>query len=312
MTVGSRTVEELLDLVDAAVYGDVFDAAVTLDELHRYARVTVGRDELARALATDPALQDVLVERSGVFALRDRAHLLDARRERIAHARRLGRRARRVSRVLRHAPFVRGIALTGSVAAGDARPDADVDLLVVVAPRRLGSAFLLLGGASRLLGRRLFCPNFYLAQGRMTLGDHTVYVGRELAQADGLSGDAGGLRDANPWLEEMFPNLAAARPAVVARAPSRAQRVLEAPLRGPGGERLERWALRVAHDRLRVHHAGAVPDAVVRDLDAGAALRFHGSSVERDAPLRYAERRRAVAAMLEAAGAPSGEEGRST
>lgn len=43
-------VDERLDLIDALIYGDVFDCAVTLDELWRYARVAIDRDELRRRL----------------------------------------------------------------------------------------------------------------------------------------------------------------------------------------------------------------------------------------------------------------------
>src|SRR5207302_2361686 len=37
--------DERLDLLDALVYGDAFDCAVTLDELWRYSRVAIGRDD---------------------------------------------------------------------------------------------------------------------------------------------------------------------------------------------------------------------------------------------------------------------------
>ena len=260
--------DERLDLVDAVLYGDVFDCAVTLDEAWRYARVAIGRDELARRLRDDP----LVVANGGLYCLAGREELLERRPERMRHAARLERRARRVARVLRHFPFVRGLALTGSAAAGDAGEEDDVDLIVTVAEGRLGTVFLLLASLSRLVGRRLFCPNYYVCENRLGLGPANLYLARELAQSRMLVGDGAALWRGNPWLEQTFPN--AEPPVGVRPAGARLQQALETLV----GGRLEPWARRVARRRLRAHY-GAVPADVEDAFAAGAALRFHGSGV---------------------------------
>jgi predicted nucleotidyltransferase len=274
-----------LDAIDAVLYGDVFDCAVTLDEAWRYARVPVGRDELARRLRDDP----LVAEERGLYCLAGREELLARRPERMRNAAGLERRARRVVRVLRHFPFVRGLALTGSAAAGDAGREDDVDLLVTVAEGRLGTAFVLLGSLSRLLGRRLFCPNYYVCEDRLGLGPSNLYLARELAQARPLAGDGAALWHANPWLAEMFPN--AEPPTPGEPCGSRLQGLLEALLPG----RVEPWARRVARARLRAHY-GAVPADVEQAFAAGAALRFHGSAVAARTLERHRARRIELAA----------------
>src|SRR2546423_7864717 len=225
-----------LDAIDAVLYGDVFDCAVTLDEAWRYARVAIARDELARRLSADP----LVATREGLYCLAGREELLARRPERIRNAARLERRARRVTRLLRHFPFVRGLALTGSAAAGDAGADDDVDLLVTVAEGRLGTVFVLLGSLSKLLGRRLFCPNYYACEGRLGLDSANLYLARELAQARPLVADGAALWRANPWLEETFPH--AKPPAAGGPARSRLPR----PPGALAGARLAPRALRVA------------------------------------------------------------------
>jgi predicted nucleotidyltransferase len=274
-----------LDAIDAVLYGDVFDCAVTLDEAWRYARVAIGRDELARRLHNDP----LVAARDGLYCLAGREELLARRPERLRNAARLERRARRVARILRHFPFVRGLALTGSAAAGDAGADDDVDLLVTVAEGRLGTVFVLLGPLSRLLGRRPFCPNYYVCEGRLGLGPANLYLARELAQARPLAGDGAALWRANPWLEETFPN--AEPPSGAAPAGSRLQRVVEALV----GGRFEPLARRVARQRLRAHY-GAVPADVEEAFAAGIALRFHGSGVAARTLERHRARRVELAA----------------
>jgi predicted nucleotidyltransferase len=274
-----------LDAIDAVLYGDVFDCAVTLEEAWRYARVAVGRDELARRLHDDP----LVAGGDGLYCLAGREELLPCRPERIRNAARLERRARRVARVLRHFPFVRGLALTGSAAAGDAGTDDDVDLLVTVAEGRLGTAFVLLGSLSRLLGRRLFCPNYYVCEDRLGLGPANLYLARELAQARPLAGDGAALWRANSWLAETFPN--AEPPAGAGPNGSRLQGVVEALVDG----RVERWARRVARRRLRAHYC-AVPADVEDAFAAGVALRFHGSGVAARTLERHRARRVELAA----------------
>jgi predicted nucleotidyltransferase len=274
-----------LDAIDAVLYGDVFDCAVTLDEAWRYARVAIRRDELARRLHDDP----VVAARDGLYCLAGREELLARRPGRIRNASRLERRARRVARILRHFPFVRGLALTGSAAAGDAGADDDADLLVTVAEGRLGTVFVLLGPLSRLLGRRLFCPNYYACEGGLGLDAANLYLARELAQARPLAGDGAALWRANPWLEETFPN--AEPPAGSGSAGGRLQRALERLV----GDRFERWARRVARQRLRAHY-GAVPADVEEAFAAGVALRFHGSGVAARTLERHRARRVELAA----------------
>jgi Nucleotidyltransferase domain len=209
-----------------------------------------------------------------------------------------------LARLLRHFPFVRGLVLTGSVSADDAREHADIDLLVIVAPGRLGTAFLLLGPASRLLGR-LFCPNWYVTADQLGVAPASSYIGREFAQARPLAGGADPLREANPWLIDRFPN--AVGPPTADRplqASTRLSRLLEASLRGSVGERVERWGRRVAHARLSAHYRCLdqdVPLEVAASFDAGIALRFHGYRYDQRTTVAYAARRTEVMGRAEPA-----------
>jgi hypothetical protein len=293
-----------LDLVDAVIYADLFDCAVTLDELWRFSRVRISRDELAQCLKR-PEWRAVVHERDGYYCLRGREPLVSRREARQARARELRRSARRVARWLQHVPFARGVLLTGSVAAADADPEADVDMLVLVARERLALVFALLGPLSRLTSRRFFCPNYYLSEAHLALARRSHYVARELAQALALTASARAVLDANRWVGEYLPNASPLEDPVAPLPAGRMlQRLLEAPLRGRLGDRLEEVAQRLALARLRHHHDLAhrpVPSDVEERLRAGVELRFHGSA-EHTIEERYETRRVEVGRMLEAAG----------
>jgi hypothetical protein len=296
-----RGVDERARLLEPLLYADAFDSAATLDEMWRFAPVAIGREALRLRLARDPTLRAVVVERDGAYALRDRADLLAGRAVRTERARMLERRARRLARALVRLPFVRGLALTGSAAAGAAGPTADVDLLVVVAEGRLGTAFLMLGSLARLTRGRLLCPNYYVSEARLAMPNGNLYAARELAQARALAGAAAGLHDANPWLAQTFPNAVPAGAPGVAPAGPRRPRRRDGPPGGRLGDRLEAAAARLARARLRAHYAGhgrEVPPPVRAAFDAGEALRFHGRHVPEATLARLAARRRQVAGWL--------------
>lgn len=228
-------------------------------------------------------------------------HLLDARPEGLRRAARLRRRGLRVARALRHAPFVRGLLLTGSTAAGDARRDADLDLLVVVAPGRIGTVFALLGPAASLTRRRLFCPNYYVSADRLDVAPRTLYTAREIAQISALAGDRGRFFAANSWMRDLLPNALCLDEGGLPCG-GWLQRLLERPLSGRLGERLERRALRLAGARLAAHHAAqeeAVPGRAAADLAAGAALRFHSGGRARRVLDRHAAVREPLRRALE-------------
>jgi predicted nucleotidyltransferase len=268
-----------LALLDGLIYADGFGCALTVDELWRYSAAPVSRDELQRCLREDGPVRELVCERDGLYSLANRTELIAQRPARIRRARRLQRRARRVARVLRHVPYVRGLLLTGSTAADDAREDADVDMLVVVAPGRLGTVFVVLGSVSRLLGRRPFCPNYYVCEGHLAVVPENLYMAHEIAQATALVGAADALRQANPWITARLPNAGAATaPKAAFPGGGVLQRLLELPLRGKLGEQLERRARTLAEARLQAHyeaHGEPVPPRTLETLRDGTALSFH-------------------------------------
>ena len=203
----AATLRETLAAIDGAIYGDVFDCAVTEEELWRYSRCPISRPQLRRLLADREPLHGALIEIRGLYCLVGRERLAYERPDRRRRALRLRRRARLVARLVQHVPFVRGLVLTGSVAAEDARPGADVDLLVIVAQGRMCAVFTLLGSFSRLMSRRLFCPNHYISSDRLEItGRRDLYVAREVAQGWALTEGSGEFFAANLGICSELPN----------------------------------------------------------------------------------------------------------
>jgi hypothetical protein len=207
-----------------------------------------------------------------------------------------------VARFLQHCPFVRGVYLTGSVAADDADEAADVDMLIVVADGRLGLVFLILAPLSRLFSRDVFCPNYYVTESHLAMQRRDKYVARELAQSEPLAGESCRLMDSNGWVLDLLPNAPVRSRSVMPLPGGRLlQTLMEMPLRGAFGDRLDRSTRALVKRRLAAHHARyaeAVPAKVLERFEQGAELRFHGAPLVDSAMQRYAQRREALRRRL--------------
>ena len=298
-----RSVKQDLAAIDAVIYADLFGSAANREMVGRFHLQGGSMDEAMEAV--DQLLAEgVLVERGDALCLTGREELLESFPRRRARAATLERRAERLARWLRHLPYVRGLSLTGSTAAGLAPAGADIDLLVIVDSERLATVWLLLGGFATLTRRAFFCPNYYLCEGALEVQRRTHFVAREVVQTRSLVGRGASFARSNRWAYEWFPGVNLPEEPEEGRPSSTPQRMLEFLLGGRIGKWIERRAHGLAQSRLRRHYQqrrGEVPEDVERQWAAGEALRFHGSTSMVGVMKRYGARCAEVEEKIRAA-----------
>jgi hypothetical protein len=235
-------------------YADVFDYPLTLSELHRYLQGERASLEELRALVA-VGIPGV-VEHDGFHALAGRLCTVAERHRRQAVSAAPIRRARRYARLLKHLPFVRMVALTGSLAMENAERAGDIDVMIVAASGRVWlarAAAVALARVAKLAGDTL-CPNYVIAEHALALSDTSIYGAHELAHMVPLYGHDVYLRlwASNPHIGIVLPN---ARPHLPAPdrlrpVPGTLKRALERLLGGALGDRLEGWERRRKVARL--------------------------------------------------------------
>ena len=234
------------------LYSDLFDYPLTPAEAAHY---LIGRPstsaEVRACLARSAWLADRVIELNGYLALRGREALIARRLERAATSDRLWRRALRFVRVLRLFPFVRMIAITGSLAMKNSAAHDDIDVLIVTAPDRVWltrALSIALVYAGKLCGDTL-CPNYVISERALALDRHTLFVAHEFAQMVPVYGLTvyDRMHALNPWIHVMLPN--ATRPVWIqpeeaAGSIGRALKcALEKLLSGRLGTALENWEM---------------------------------------------------------------------
>jgi hypothetical protein len=194
-------------IVETLAYSDIFEHPLRLEELHRYLPVRAEVGELPLALKS---LQELVCTQDDVYFLAGREEIVDVRRRREARSRELLPHALRYGRILGALPFVRMVALTGSLAVMNISKNADFDYMLVAAQSRVWSvrAFaLLLNRLVRPFGHTL-CPNLIVSESALAWPLHDLYSARELVQMIPITGldMYRKLVQANDWARELLPN----------------------------------------------------------------------------------------------------------
>jgi hypothetical protein len=229
-------------IIETLAYSDVFEYPLRLNEIYRYLPVQVRSEQISQKLSS---LHDHVGERDGYYYLTGRENIVGTRNLREARSRRLIQPAIKYGRILGALPFIRMVALTGSLAVMNSSADADLDYMLVAASGRVWTArayALLFNRITRLFGHML-CPNLIISENALAWSRHDLYSARELCQMIPISGlDVyQKLMKANGWLKEFLPNATVRTLEVSKNSGVWWQRLTELPLRGKLGDQLERW-----------------------------------------------------------------------
>ena len=229
-------------------YADIFDYPLTALEIHRYLTgVSASVEAVNRALEEDRQFMRI----GDYFTLPGREEIVSIRIQREARSRKLMSRAIRYGRILGALPYIRMVALTGSLAVLNVSNVVDFDYMLVTARGRLWTARAFALAFNRLTRLRGFtlCPNLIISENALEWPLHDLYSARELCQMIPITGlDVySRLINANPWVESFLPNAFMESNSLLLKnwqelAPA-LQSLFELPLRGKLGARFEHWEM---------------------------------------------------------------------
>lgn len=234
-------------LLRALLYYRIFRFPLRAEEAARLSGYPFPGPEAAREALARLAARGLAAEKDGLHFVGDPAQA-DERREAERRAAAALPRALRRSRLIARFPFVRGVALTGTISKGVFHEGDDVDFFVVTAKGRVWVCRTLLMLFKKLVlldSHRFFCVNYLVSEDALAVPDRNVFTATEVAWLRPVAGGAAfdAFFRANPWVSSFLP---AWRPPDGAppEAPRGAlKRLVERLLSGPAGDRLD--------DRLR-------------------------------------------------------------
>jgi hypothetical protein len=159
-------------------------------------------------------------------------------------------------KIIANFPFVRGIAVSGSLSKGIMHEDGDIDFFIITEPGRLWicRSLLIAYKKFRLLNsRKYFCLNYFVDANNLEIRDKNIFTFMELLHLLPVYSEKNTLNeffDANAWMSNYFPSF---------RTPNLPESGLpnvrkvstEKLLGGPVGDFLERMAHQATVKRWR-------------------------------------------------------------
>ncbi len=232
-------------ILETLAYSDVFDYPLTLDELHRFLTTPATMAEIQKCML---GMKNIAFA-NGYYFLAGRSEIVDIRKQREGNSRKAYHRAMFYGRILGSLPFIRMVALTGSLAMLNLSQHRDMDYLLVAKPNRVWTArafALLFARITRLLGD-VICPNVIISENALEWNERNLYTAREFAQMIPISGRdvLRNLRVVNKWVEDVLPNINTGSTATDSRSLlwKKFQFIVELPLGGKLGNIFEIWEM---------------------------------------------------------------------
>jgi hypothetical protein len=182
-----------LAILRSVVYSSLFEYPLTLSELRRTLLESAQTEgEILRTYDASPRLRSAIEFRDGLFFPTGRGAWVQERWGREVRSLAFLQRHRRLLALICALPFVRLVALSGSLAALNADHRADLDLFVITRGRRAWVVTLAVILLARLTGRRrALCLNFVMTDDSLPLVGQDTY--RRFVAA-------------NPFVSQFYPN----------------------------------------------------------------------------------------------------------
>ncbi len=238
-------------ILETLAYSDVFDYPLTIHELHRFLTISATLKEVRECVIDMKQVSSA----HGYYFLTGRSEIVDIRKQREHNSSKAYRRAIFYGRILGRLPFIRMVALTGSLAMLNLSKNSDMDYMLVAKPSRVWTArafTLLLARVTHLLGD-VICPNVIISENALDWKERNLYSAREFAQMIIIRGEDVFcvLRVANNWIEDFLPNHVIVSEAKDLHAGNAIQLFLEFLLNSKFGNLFEFWEMNRKIARLQ-------------------------------------------------------------
>jgi hypothetical protein len=198
----------------SVLYAALFEYPLTLAQLRQTLIESAHTaTEILTIYAASSGLQAAIDWRDGYFFPRGKDGWIAERRRREAASRTFLRRHRTLLRLIAAMPYVRLVALSGSIAHLNLDGDGDLDLFIVTRGEHVWSVTVATILLAKLLGRRrTLCANFVLSDAALALGPQDLFTASQIIHLKPIVGDDlfRKLLAANPFVARFYPNFHAA------------------------------------------------------------------------------------------------------
>jgi hypothetical protein len=198
-------------VIQTLVYFDIFQYPLSKDDIKKFIGCHITNPEFERALE-QLVSAGIVYKMDSFYSLQNDQQLANRRRKGNYRAEKLLPKAKKIGAFLYQFPFVRAVAISGSLSKNYVEEKADIDFFIITQKNRLWIARSLMHMFKKftyLLGRQhLYCMNFYIDEGSPAIPEKNIYTATEimtLVPAAGLPA-LKHFFEGNDWVRDWLPN----------------------------------------------------------------------------------------------------------
>lgn len=195
-------------ILAALCYGEIFNFPLRVEEFFTYMPLRPISPEALKEDLNALIQKELVYHHDGYYTLAGRVGDIEARENKAGRFDRKWARLREeLPGLLRHS-WVKGVLLTGSMAAKNPDGNADADLLLVLDGRRMWIGYLWVRLWCKMGRKGHYCPNYVLAESELSLSFPNYFTAIEYAMSVPLKWHDcwPAMESANPWFKSYLPN----------------------------------------------------------------------------------------------------------
>lgn len=199
------------DILATVAYFDIFNYPITQTEIYFFLKSSYPHDSFLEELKELVQI-GYLYKLEEFYSLQYDFSLVERRKTGNSKAKQLMQLAEKAAGIVSRFPFIKGIAVSGSLSKNFADEHSDIDLFIITSKNRLWIARTLLHLFKKLTflvnKQHLFCMNYFVDEAILEIKEKNIYTAIEIATLLPLRGMESfeHFYEENRWMRSYLPN----------------------------------------------------------------------------------------------------------
>ena len=237
------------DILATLAYFDIFNYPLTQFEIFQFLPNKYEYKEFTIVLHA-LGIEKNIFKLEDFFCLQKNHSLIVRRKKANQEAQKLLHQAERIAQMLYCFPFVKGVAVSGSLSKNYADERSDIDYFIITSKNRLWIARTLLHCLKKISflikKQHYFCMNYFIDEEALTIVEKNIFTATELATLLPMNGQAAfkSLYLQNIWTKSYLPNHLLKVAYMQDRESPLLKRVIEFILKNRIWDQLDKWLMK--------------------------------------------------------------------
>jgi len=233
-------------ILKVVAYFDLFNYPVKLDEIRSFLDRPFAERDLLFALQ-ELQNDNVIFKLNNFYSLRYDFSLIERRIKGNGLAEKMIKKAKKIAHFLSWFPYIKGIAVSGSLSKNFAYEGCDIDFFIITSANRLWIArtfFIIFYQVAKLAGiKNWFCLNYFIDETAAEIPEKNIYTAIEIVTLMPLYGKNvfKDFQEKNSWVENYLPNYFTDHEHVIEKKPGIPKRITEMLFNNNAGEAVDNY-----------------------------------------------------------------------